>query len=74
MDLISRFLFSSFQNSIRVAQWLLGTPNAASYFGCIGDDEFGKTLTSIAKDEDGVNACYQISDTVATGKGCGFSC
>jgi len=55
------------QNSIRVAQWLLGTPNAASYFGCIGDDEFGKTLTSIAKDEDGVNACYQISDTVATG-------
>jgi len=55
------------QNSIRVAQWLLGSPNAASYFGCIGKDEFGKTLTKIAKDEGKVNVCYQINETVATG-------
>lgn len=55
------------QNSIRVAQWLLGSPNAASYFGCIGNDEFGKTLTKIAKDEGKVNVCYQINETVATG-------
>jgi len=54
------------QNSIRIAQWLLGTPNAASYFGAVGDDQFGKKLTEIAKDEK-VNAAYQINDKVATG-------
>jgi hypothetical protein len=24
------------QNSIRVAQWILGTKNATAYFGCVG--------------------------------------
>jgi len=55
------------QNSIRVAQWLLATPKAASYFGCIGNDDFGKTLTQIARDEGQVNAAYQINDKEATG-------
>jgi len=55
------------QNSIRVAQWLLGTPKAASYFGCIGDDGFGKKLTEIARDDGKVNVAYQINDKVATG-------
>merc|ERR1712168_1651785 len=55
------------QNSIRVAQWLLAAPKATSYFGCIGDDEFGKTLTTIARDEGHVNVCYQINDKEATG-------
>lgn len=55
------------QNSMRVAQWLLGTPNVASYFGCIGNDEFGMTLTKMARDQGKVNVCYQINDTVATG-------
>jgi len=55
------------QNSIRVAQWLLSAPKATSYFGCIGDDEFGKTLTTIARDEGHVNVCYQINDKEATG-------
>jgi len=55
------------QNSIRVAQWLLGTPNATSYFGCIGDDHFGKKLTEIARDDGKVNVAYQSNDKVATG-------
>lgn len=55
------------QNSIRVAQWLLGTPKATSYFGCIGDDNFGKKLTEVARDDEKVNVAYQINDKVATG-------
>lgn len=42
------------QNSIRVAQWLLQTPGATSYFGCIGDDDFGGKMKENAK-KDGVN-------------------
>merc|ERR1719227_37732 len=30
------------QNSIRVAQWILGKPNATSYMGCVGSDESSK--------------------------------
>lgn len=54
------------QNSIRVAQWLLTIPQSCTYFGCIGDDKFGKTLETKAS-EDGVKAVYQISDKEATG-------
>lgn len=54
------------QNSIRVAQWLLGKKKSATYFGCIGNDKFGKVLQSNAS-EDGVNALYQIHPTEATG-------
>ena len=42
------------QNSIRVAQWLLQTPGATSYFGCIGSDDFGSKMEENAK-KDGVN-------------------
>ena len=42
------------QNSIRVAQWMLGVPGATSYFGCIGKDEFGATMEAACK-SDGVN-------------------
>jgi len=54
------------QNAIRVAQWLLGKKKACSYFGCIGNDKFGKVLQSKAE-EDGVNAVYQIHPEEATG-------
>ena len=27
------------QNSIRVAQWILGKPNVTSYMGCVGADD-----------------------------------
>ena len=46
------------QNSIRVAQWMLMTPGATAYFGAIGSDAYGETLSKCVK-EDGVLACYQ---------------
>ena len=42
------------QNSIRVAQWMLGVPGATSYFGCIGKDEFGAKMEEACK-SDGVD-------------------
>jgi len=54
------------QNSIRVAQWLLGKKKSCTYFGCIGNDKFGKVLQSKAS-EDGVNAVYQIHPEEVTG-------
>jgi len=54
------------QNSIRVAQWMLQTPGATAYMGCIGDDENGARLReSCAKD--GVNACYMVDKSTPTG-------
>jgi len=49
------------QNSIRVAQWVLGKDKASSYFGAVGKDESGKILESKAR-EAGVNVAYQLSD------------
>jgi len=49
------------QNSIRVAQWVLGTKNATAYFGCVGKDESAKILEEKAR-ESGVNVVYQTSD------------
>ena len=45
------------QNSIRVAQWILGLKHATSYIGCVGRD--GETLEAKAK-EDGVRVRYQV--------------
>jgi len=55
------------QNSIRVAQWILGQRNATAYFGCVGQDEYAKTLESKAK-EAGVNVQYEISTAHPTGR------
>jgi len=49
------------QNSIRVAQWILGVKNAAAYFGCVGKDDSAKILEKKAR-EAGVNVVYQTSD------------
>lgn len=54
------------QNAIRVCQWILNVPNRAAFFGAIGKDKFGDLLKSKAK-EAGVDAQYQINDTVKTG-------
>lgn len=54
------------QNSVRVAQWMLQTPGATSYFGAIGDDEYGNTMTKCCTD-DGVNAQYFINKSIPTG-------
>jgi adenosine kinase len=54
------------QNSIRVAQWMLGQPGSTAYFGAVGVDEFGATLERCAKD-DGVLVHYQKNPDVPTG-------
>lgn len=54
------------QNSIRVAEWMLQKPKASSYFGAIGDDEFGKKMTRCCE-EDNVNVRYFINSEVSTG-------
>jgi len=55
------------QNSIRVAQWILGIKNATSYFGCVGKDNYANTLEEKAK-EAGVNVQYQVSTEHPTGR------
>lgn len=54
------------QNAIRVAQWMIQVPGAASYIGCIGNDEFGQTMTKVCA-EDGVTTKYLVDETVPTG-------
>ncbi len=54
------------QNSIRVAQWLLQSPGATIFFGCVGNDDRAEILRSVAK-EAGVDVHYQVNDTISTG-------
>lgn len=52
------------QNSIRVAQWVLGgkaRPELCSYMGCVGRDDSAEILEAKAR-ECGVKVCYQHSD------------
>jgi len=49
------------QNSIRVAQWVLGKKNLTSYMGCVGSDSSSKILEEKARDA-GVNVRYQVSE------------
>ena len=53
-------------NSMRVAQWILQKPNVVSYFGCIGDDDYGRILVNKAH-EAGVNIQPQINKEYSTG-------
>ena len=55
------------QNTMRVAQWILGTPGATSYFGCVGQDESAKTLEKCAQ-EAGVDVRYQKNSEFPTGR------
>ena len=54
------------QNSIRVAQWMLQTPGATSYMGCIGKDKYGEEMKSAAKAA-GVTAHYYEDEAAPTG-------
>ncbi|XP_071952965.1 uncharacterized protein [Antedon mediterranea] len=54
------------QNSLRIAQWILGKPNLATFFGCVGKDEFATTLLEKAK-ASGVNVNYDENEKEATG-------
>lgn len=54
------------QNSIRVAQWLLQSPGATSYFGSVGQDQYADLLTQCCKD-DNVLALYHVDPATPTG-------
>ncbi len=54
------------QNTVRVAQWILQTPGATAYTGCVGNDEFGAQLRKSAN-ADGVNTLYQVNESTPTG-------
>lgn len=54
------------QNSIRVAQWMLQVSGATAYMGCVGDDEFAKTMTETAAG-DGVEVRYMVDPSTPTG-------
>ena len=53
------------QNSIRVAQWILGVPGATAYFGAVGVDKYGEILEQCAQ-TDGVRVLYQKNPDVPT--------
>ena len=56
------------QNSCRVCQWMTaGTPGATSYFGCIGDDAFGKQMTDEAA-AIGMNVQYLVDPEQVRGE------
>ncbi|CAG5130251.1 unnamed protein product [Candidula unifasciata] len=55
------------QNSIRVAQWLLQTPKATTFFGSVGNDKFRHILEQVAQ-KVGVNVRYQVCEGEDTGR------
>ncbi|XP_062256332.1 adenosine kinase isoform X1 [Platichthys flesus] len=55
------------QNSIKIAQWMIQEPhNVGTFFGCIGKDNFGKTLKQKAE-EAHIDAHYYEQDEEPTG-------
>eukprot|EP01083_Nonionella_stella_P020805 57714_1 len=53
-------------NTMRVCQWASQKPGLTSYIGCIGEDDFGRTLQKLVA-ADGVKAAFKITDEVPTG-------
>lgn len=51
---------------MRVAQWILRKPKVATFFGCVGNDEYARKLEEEAR-ADGVNVVYQINESLPTG-------
>lgn len=56
----------SVQNSLRVCQWLLQKPKVATFFGCVGNDNYAKILEEKAT-HDGLNVKYQYTQDAPTG-------
>lgn len=57
------------QNSIRIAQWMLtssGIENASAFMGCVGTDDYAKTIQDCAA-KDGVLTHYMKDNTTPTG-------
>lgn len=57
------------QNSARVAQALLGAPKSVAYVGCVGKDDYSKTLQEESI-KAGVDVAYMVDAATPTGK-CG---
>lgn len=64
---VSRTPGGACQNAIRGAQYLLKTPKACSFVGCIGRDSFGESQLKLCT-EQGVDARYMVHPTASTGK------
>lgn len=57
------------QNSIRIAQWMLksaGIENSSVFMGCVGKDDYAKSLTECAS-KDGVLTHYMVDESTPTG-------
>jgi len=54
------------QNTIRAVQWMLQTPNATNYIGCVGKDKYADDMKKEAL-ADGVNTHYLVTEEARTG-------
>ncbi|XP_068150227.1 uncharacterized protein [Drosophila tropicalis] len=54
------------QNSLRVFQWIVGTPLRALFVGAVGNDKFGEVVAKRAR-ADGVGTLYQVREDSPTG-------
>jgi adenosine kinase len=54
------------QNSIRVAQWMLGANGATTYMGSVGADKYADELRRVAA-ADGVQVRYHVDESAPTG-------
>jgi pfkB family carbohydrate kinase len=54
------------QNTVRVAQWMLRTPNATSYVGCVGKDAYADKMRDVGT-KAGVNVQYMVDESTPTG-------
>ena len=55
------------QNTIRVAQWVLMSPNISTFLGSVGNDANGKFMKN-ALEAEGVKAAYVVDPLLETGK------
>lgn len=65
-DSVQYLAGGSCQNTLRVAQWILRKPKVATFFGCVGNDEYARKLEEKAR-ADGVNVVYQRNESLPTG-------
>jgi len=66
MDGVKYIAGGATQNSIRVAQWMIGEAGQTAYMGCIGKDDFGQQLKDCAT-SDGVLVHYMEDEETPTG-------
>jgi len=66
MDGVEYIAGGATQNSMRVAQWVLGKDNSTAFFGSVGEDDYSKQLTKKAQ-EAGVCVKYQVNAAHPTG-------